>query len=155
MEQIFPDLSALVERGVLRMEGGVTQLTPASWQIARFHGAIEDWLRYHGCAFDVKIYDRFKRKYAQWDRKSSTAEINHQLNAHGGSSRNCEKCGEIPDELLRKDYFPEGPCSCLLSEVLASVIGVQHLEGVDENSKPQRSKKIRRRYRCPDSIAMA
>ncbi|KAL5335627.1 hypothetical protein BJX70DRAFT_374646 [Aspergillus crustosus] len=32
MEQIFPDLAALIERGVLQMEGGVTQLTSASWR---------------------------------------------------------------------------------------------------------------------------
>ena len=34
-------------------------------------------------------------------------EINHQLEAHQGSSQDCEKCGEVPDEPLRKDYFPE------------------------------------------------
>ena len=145
IEQIFPDLSALAERGALRMEGGITQLTSASWQTTRFHDAIEDWFHYNGRTFDVKIYDRFKRKYAKWNRKSSTAEINHQLEAHGGSSQNCEKCGEVPDEPLRKDYFPEEPRSCLLSEVLASVIGVQRLDGVAENSEAQRGKKIRRR----------
>ncbi|KAE8155565.1 hypothetical protein BDV40DRAFT_294231 [Aspergillus tamarii] len=137
MEQIFPDLAALIERGDLRMDG-VTQMTSASWQISRFHNAIEDWFRYKGRSFDVKTYDRFERKYAKWDRKSSTAEINHQLEAHGGSSRNCEKCGSIPDEPLRKDYFPEEPQSCLLSEVLASVIGVQHLDGGDaRNPQPR------------------
>ncbi|KAK6810476.1 hypothetical protein RU639_013750 [Aspergillus parasiticus] len=144
IEQIFPDLAALIERGDLRMDGGVTQMTSASWQISRFHNAIEDWFRYKGRSFDAKTYDRFERKYAKWDRKSSTAEINHQLEAHGGSSRNCEKCGSIPDEPLRKDYFPEEPQSCLLREVLASVIGVQHLDGVlvDGNSNLRRIKKI-------------
>lgn len=144
MEQIFPDLSVLLERGVLRMDGGVTQLTSASWQTTRFHNAIEDWFRYNGRTFDVKIYDRFKRKYAKWDRKFSTAAINHQLEAHGGNLQNCEQCGEIPDEPLSKDYFPEEPRSCLLSEVLASIIGVQHLDGVDKNSTTRRGKKIRR-----------
>jgi hypothetical protein len=48
MEQIFPELSALVEREILRMEGGA------------FHNAIEDWFRYNGRTFDVKIYDRFR-----------------------------------------------------------------------------------------------
>ncbi|KAB8257982.1 hypothetical protein BDV32DRAFT_77017 [Aspergillus pseudonomiae] len=33
-----------------------------------------------------------------------------------GSSRNCEKCGNIPDEPLKKDYFREKPRSCLLSK---------------------------------------
>lgn len=113
---------------------GVTQLTLASWQTTCFHNTIEDWFRYNGCAFNVKMYDCFKRKYAKWDWKSSTAVINHQLEAHGGSSQNCEQCGEIPDELLRKDYFSEESRSCLLSEVLASIIGVQHLDGVDKNS---------------------
>ena len=64
MEQIFPDLSVLLERGVLRMEGGVTQLTSASWQTTRFYNAIKDWFRYNGRTFDVKLYDRFKRKCA-------------------------------------------------------------------------------------------
>ena len=144
MEQIFPDLSVLLERRVLRMDGGVAQLTSASWQTTRFHNAIEDWFRYNGRTFDVKLYDCFERKYAKWDRKSSTAAINHQLEAHGGSSQNCEQCGEIPDEPLRKDYFPEEPRSCLLSEVLASIIGVQHLDGVDKKSTTQRGKRIRR-----------
>lgn len=112
------------------MDGGVTQMTSASWQISRFHNAIENWFRYKGCSFDVKTYDRFERNYAKGNQKSSTAEVNHQLEAHGGSYRNCEKYGSIPDEPLRKDYFPEEPQSCLLSEVLASVIGVQHLDGV-------------------------
>ena len=106
MEQILPDLSTLVEHGVLRMEVGVTQLTSSSWQTTYFHDAIEDWFRYNGSTFDVKLYDHFKRKYAKWERKSSTAEINHYLEAHGGSSQNCEKCGEVPDEPLKEDYFP-------------------------------------------------
>lgn len=144
MERLFPDMSALIHRGVLRMEGGITQLTPASWQISRFHDAVEDWFRYKGHACNVKIYDRFKRKWAKWDRGSSTAEFNHGLQAHGGSSQNCEKCGELPDEPRREDYFPEEPTSCLLSEVLASVIGVPNLDGVDGCSKARGSKKIRR-----------
>jgi hypothetical protein len=146
MEQIFPDLSALVERGVLQMEGGVSQLTSASWQISRFHNAIEDWFRYKGRTFEVNLYDRFQRAHAKWERKASTVEINHRLEAHeGSSSQDCEKCGEIPDEPLRKDYFPEGPRSSLLSEVLASVVGVGHLDGVDGDSNARRGKKIRRR----------
>lgn len=144
MERLFPDMNALIHRGVLRMEGGITQLTPASWQISRFHDAVEDWFRYKGRAFNVKIYGRFKRKWAKWDRRSSTAEFNHELQAHGGSSQNCEKCGELPDEPRREDYFPEEPTSCLLSEVLASVIGVPNLDGVDGCSKARGSKKIRR-----------
>lgn len=30
-------------------------------------------------------------EYAKWDRKSSAAEIEHQLDGHEGSSRSCEK----------------------------------------------------------------
>ncbi|CAG8076447.1 unnamed protein product [Penicillium nalgiovense] len=143
MEQIFPDLSALVERGILLMEGGVTQLTSASWQISRFHNAIEDWFRCKGRTFEVNQYDRFQEANAKWERKASTVEINHQLEAHEGSSRDCEVCGEVPDEPLRKDYFPEEPRSSLLSEVLASTIGVGHLDGVDRDSNVRRGKKIR------------
>lgn len=33
-----------------------------------------------------------------------------------------EKCEEVPDEPLRKDYFPEEPRSSLLSRFLASVV---------------------------------
>lgn len=103
MEQIFPDLSVLLECGVLQIEGGVTQLTLASWQTTCFHNAIEDWFCYNGHTFNMKLYNRFKRKYAKWDRKSSMAVINHQLEAYRGSSQDCEQCGEIPDEPLRKD----------------------------------------------------
>jgi hypothetical protein len=125
------------------MEGGVTQLTSASWQISRFHNAFEDWFRYKDRTFEVDIYDRFQREHAKWDRKASTMEINHQLEAHGGCSQDCEKCGEVPDEPLRKDYFPEEPRISLLSDVLASVIGVEHLDGVDGNWNARRGKKIR------------
>lgn len=44
----------------------------------------------------------------------------------------------------RKDYFPEEPRSNLLSEGLASVIGVGNLDGVGGDSNPRRLKKIRR-----------
>jgi hypothetical protein len=54
--------------------------------------------------------------------------VDHQLEAHEGISQYCEKCGEVPDEPLRKDYFPEEPRSSLLSKVLGSVIGVRHLD---------------------------
>ncbi|KAJ5231014.1 hypothetical protein N7489_011722 [Penicillium chrysogenum] len=145
MEQIFPDLSTLVQRGILQMGGGVNQLTEASWQVSRFHNAIEDWFRYNGRTFDVKIYDRFHREHAEWDQKASTIEINHQLGARGGSSKDCEKCEEVPDEPLRRDYFPEEPRNRLLSEVLASVIGVRQLDGVDGNLNARRGKKILRR----------
>lgn len=70
-------------------------------------------------------------------------EINHQFESHKGSSQDCKKC-EVPDEPLRKDYFPEEPRSSLLSEVLASVIGVGNLDGVGGDSNARRLKKIRR-----------
>ncbi|KAJ5712338.1 hypothetical protein N7493_008806 [Penicillium malachiteum] len=144
MEQIFPDLSALVQRGVLKMEGGVTQLTIASWQTSRFHTAVEDWFNYEGRTFEVEIYDRFQRDHSRWRRETSTLEINHQLESHEGSSQDCEKCGEVPNEPLRNDYFPEEPRSSLLSEVLASVTGVTQLDRVDEDLGAPRSKKPRR-----------
>ncbi|CAG8008601.1 unnamed protein product [Penicillium salamii] len=144
LEQIYPDLGALVERGAMKMEGGVNHLNSASWKLSRFHNAIEDWFRYNGRTFEVKAYDRFQREHANWGRKASTMEIRHQLNTHGGSSKNCEKCGEIPDEPLRREYFPEEPCSKLLSEVLASVIGVPNLDEVDGSLNTHCGKKIRR-----------
>lgn len=112
------------------MEGGVTQLTSACWQISQFHNAIEDWFRFKGRTFEMNIYDRFRRAHAKWEQKDSTVEINHQLGNHEGSRQDCEKC-EVPDEPLRKDYFPEEPRSSLLSEVPASVVGVGHLDGLD------------------------
>ena len=48
--------------------------------------------------------------------------------------------GDIPDEPLRKDYFPEVRRSCRLSEVLASVLGVQHLDAIVEKPKYRRRK---------------
>ncbi|KAJ5399562.1 hypothetical protein N7465_010051 [Penicillium sp. CMV-2018d] len=38
-------------------EGGVTQLTSASWQISRFHNTIEDWFRYSSRTVEVNLYD--------------------------------------------------------------------------------------------------
>lgn len=55
-----------------------------------------------------------------------------------------EPHGEAPDEPLRKDYFPEEPRSSLLSEVLASVIGVGNMDGVGGDSNARRLEKIRR-----------
>ncbi|KAJ5370336.1 uncharacterized protein N7496_006428 [Penicillium cataractarum] len=118
IEQIFPDISALVERGILQIEG-------------EGHAAILILL---GRTFEGEMYDRFQIAYAEWDREASTVEIKHQFESHEGSSLDCEKC-EVPDEPLRKDYFPEEPCSSLLSEVLASVIGVGNLDGVEGDSK--------------------
>ncbi|KAJ5253723.1 hypothetical protein N7524_010903 [Penicillium chrysogenum] len=144
LEQIYPDLGVLVERGAMQIEGGFNQQTEISWKISRFHNAIEDWFRYKGRTFEMKTYDLYQREHAKWNRKTNTMEINHQLNAHGGSSQDCEKCGEIPDEPLRRDYFPEEPRSRLLSEVLAAVIGVPHLDEVDGALNTCCGKKIRR-----------
>lgn len=55
--------------------------------------------------------------------------ISHQLEAHGGSYKECQKCVEVPDEPLRKNEFPEEPCTSQLCDVLASVIGVEQLDG--------------------------
>ncbi|KAJ5288141.1 hypothetical protein N7478_003827 [Penicillium angulare] len=97
-----------------------------------------------GRTFEVDIYDRFRRAHAKWDRKDNTVEINHQLGDHEGSRQDCEKCEEVPHEPLRKDYFPEEPRSSLLSEVLASVVGVGHLDELDGDLNARRCKKIRR-----------
>ena len=71
-------------------------------------------------------------------------EINHQLGDYEGSRQDSKKCKEIPEEPLRKDYFPEEPPSSLLSEVLASVVGVGHLDRLDGDSNARCCKKIRR-----------
>ena len=68
----------------------------------------------------------------------------HQYESHEGSSQDCDKCGEGPDEPLRKYYFPEESRSSQLSEFLASVIGGGHLDGVDGDSNARRREKIRR-----------
>lgn len=87
----------------------------------------------------------------------------HHVKALGDSSLNCEKCAKVTDEPLRKVYFPEERRSYLLSQVLASMIGVEHepmdgdvisavnrgvdhkdVDGVDGDSSAHRSKKIRR-----------
>lgn len=77
----------------------------------------------------MDMYNRFERAHAEWERKWSTLEISHQIRGHeSSSSQDCEKCGEVPDEPMRKDYFPKEPQSCLLSELLATVIGVANLD---------------------------
>lgn len=86
----------------------------------------------------MEIYDRFQSAHVEWERIASTVEINHQADAHEGSSQDCEKCEEVPGEPLREDYFPEEPYKSLLSGVLASVIGVGHLHEVDRDSNARR-----------------
>jgi hypothetical protein len=37
----------------------------------------------------------------------------------------------MPDEPEKSDYFPEEPQTCMLSEVLALVASVPHIDGLD------------------------
>jgi hypothetical protein len=69
-------------------------------------------------------------------------EINQQLKAREGNSQKGGKCG-VPDEPQKKDYFPKEPHGSLLSEVLAAVIGVMNLDGVEGDSNARRVQKIR------------
>lgn len=53
--------SECVGRAVdLKVEGVVTYLTTASWQISRFHNAVEGCFRYKGRTVEVNIYDRYQ-----------------------------------------------------------------------------------------------
>jgi hypothetical protein len=66
IEQIFGDLSALVETGNLKMEG-------------RFHPAVEDGFRYSGRTLDIKCYESYSKEHNTWEIAFSTRVIEHQL----------------------------------------------------------------------------
>jgi hypothetical protein len=113
MESIFGDLSALVKSGNLTMD-------------RRFHEAIEDWFNYQGRTFDVSCY---KAQHSTWENEFSTKGIEHQL-SHPKSEGECEKCRlwPIPEEPKWSGIFPEEPSTWLLSDVLARVAGVSHID---------------------------
>lgn len=143
MEQIFLDLSPLVRNGQLKMEGGITSVNRFCWSVERFHSAIEDWFEYAGRTFDVKCYENYNKAHEKWSRKSSVIMIDHQLKNHEGDTENCEQCENIPDEPCKCDYFPREPRAYALSEVLASVAGVPHVDGLLRKS-PKRKKNHQR-----------
>ncbi|KUL81337.1 hypothetical protein ZTR_10422 [Talaromyces verruculosus] len=143
MEQIFVDLSLLVRNGLLKMEGGITSVNRFCWSVERFHSAVEDWFEYAGRTFDVECYENYNKAHEKWSRKSSVIEIEHQLKNHEGDTENCEQCENIPDEPRKCDYFPREPRACALSEVLASIAGVPHVDGLSWKG-PKRKKSYQR-----------
>jgi hypothetical protein len=144
VEQIFLDLSPLVRNGQLKMEGGITSVNRFCWSVERFHSAIEDWFEYAGRTFDVECYENYNKAHEKWSRKSSVIEIEHQLKNHESDTENCEQCKNIPDEPRKCDYFPREPQAYMLSEVLASIAGVPHVDGLLRKS-PKRKKAHQRR----------
>ncbi|KAE8553417.1 hypothetical protein EYB25_004799 [Talaromyces marneffei] len=142
MEHIFLDLSPLVRNGQLKMEGGITSVNRFCWSVERFHSAIEDWFEYAGRTFDVKCYEDYNKAHEKWSRKSSVIMIDHQLKSHEGDTEDCEQCENIPDEPRKCDYFPREPQAYALSEVLASIAGVPHVDGLLRKS-PKRKKSHR------------
>ena len=97
----------------------------------RFHQAVEDWFNYRGRTFDVKCYESYSKEHKTWGNAFSTRVTEHQL-SHPKSGGKCEHCRSwpVPEEPKRCDFFPEEPSTCLLSEVLASVAGVPHIDGL-------------------------
>jgi hypothetical protein len=130
MEQIFIDLTPLVRNGQLKMEGGITAISPACWSEERFHQAIEDWFENGGRTYDVTCYEDYNKAYEEWNRESSIIDFGHQLKNHEGDSKDCKQCENTADEPQKSDYFPKEPRVCFLSEVLASVAGVPHIDGL-------------------------
>ena len=112
------------------MEGGITSVNSFCWSEERFHNAIEDWFKYADHTFDVKYYQNYDKAHRKWDRKSSIIIIEHQLKNHQGDTKDCEQCKNIPDEPQKCDYFLVEPWAYSLSEVLASVTGVSHIDGL-------------------------
>jgi hypothetical protein len=97
----------------------------------RFHQAIEDWFNNRGRAFDVNCYETYNREHKTWEIEFSTKEIEHQL-SHPKSEGEYEHCKSwpVPEEPKRCDFFPEEPSTCLLSDVLARVAEVSHIDGL-------------------------
>ncbi|KAF8850242.1 hypothetical protein BDZ45DRAFT_809303 [Acephala macrosclerotiorum] len=97
----------------------------------RSHEAIEDWFNYQGRTFDVNCYKTYTKEHKTWEIESSTKEIEHQL-SHPKSEGECEHCRSwpVPEEPKRSDFFPEELSTWLLSEVLARVAGVSHIDGL-------------------------
>lgn len=135
------------------MKGGITAVDLFSWSEERFHSAIEDWFEHAGHTFDVKCYQKYDKAHRKWDRISSAIMIQHQLKNHQGDTNDCEQCGIIPDEPRKSDYFPEEPQACSLSEVLASVAGVPHIDGLILKESKRKGNYQQRKSRRPEKHA--
>jgi hypothetical protein len=59
-------------------------------------------------------------------------------------TENCEQCENIPDEPRKYDYFSREPQAYMLNEVLTSIAGVPHIDGLLRKS-PKRKKAHQRR----------
>lgn len=133
MEQIFIDLTPLVCKGQLNMEERINRLNSRCYSEDRFQ-AIKDWFYYAGRTYDVQSYENHNKACYEWDVISSSIAIDYQVKNHVGKCSDCEQCESTPLEPCKGDYFPNTPQPCLLSDVLASVAGIAHIDGLNRRT---------------------
>jgi len=125
MERIL-DLVPLIELRQLKMAGGISPGLLGLIHIERFHAAVEEWFHNKGRTFNVENYNKYRQAHDEWEAEDSTRIIQHQL-SHRDTE--CTYGPELP-EPKKSDYFPSEPSARLLSEVLASVSKVAHVDGL-------------------------
>jgi hypothetical protein len=125
MERIL-DLATLIEPGQFRLEAPAIN-SFGGLSVTNFHGAIKDWLKDKGRTYDIENYNRYEKDHKDRDEKTGVQEIQHQLDGHPETG--C-LCGPQPEEPKESDYFCGEPSARSLSEVLASVIGETHVDGL-------------------------
>jgi hypothetical protein len=86
---------------------------------------IEDWFANSGRSFDVEEYGRWDKAYNDWERESSTRELNHQL---GDCRKGKCTCEPIPEKPAKSDYFSAERAPRLSSEALASIAKMRQID---------------------------
>jgi hypothetical protein len=86
---------------------------------------IEDWFANSGRSFDIEEYGRWDKAYDDWERESSTRELNYQL---GDCRKGKCTCEPIPEKPAKSDYFSAERTPRLLSEALASVAKMRQID---------------------------
>lgn len=130
MEHIFIDLTPLVCKGQLKMEERINWLKSRCYSEDRFQ-AIKDLFLDAGRTYDVRSYENCNKACYEWDGISSSIAIDHKMENHVSESGDCEQCERIPLEPRKSDYFPNNLKTCSLSDALALVAGIAHIDGLN------------------------
>ena len=111
------------------MEERINRLKSRCYSEGRFQ-AIKDWCLYTGRTYDVRSYENYKACY-ECDGISNSIAIDHKMENHVGECGDCEHCERIPLEPRKSDYFPNNLKTCSLSDALALVAGIAHIDGLN------------------------
>lgn len=88
----------------------------------------------HRLPDDVQSYENYKKAFYEWEIISSSIAIDHQVKNHVGESSDCQQYKSTPLEPRKSGYFPNSLRPYPLSDVLASVAGIAHIDGLNRRT---------------------